>query len=166
MKCWKTLQKMIIACFLYYFRCHKTAIIYQVISRRMSLEGRLQHIQPRINLFKNSFWKLSGKHLWWSIFGKVSTRKSILMKRVFQHKGFPCKCFSCFKVVSDQEKFQVCQLRRGHPLSTYSEWSEKLTFLIPWYEHVRVRIRRLEMLVFWKSLRTYLRDGSLAVANL
>ena len=38
----------------------------------------------------------------------------------------------------------------GHPLSTYAKFSEKLTFLTPWYVHVRVRIRGLEMLVFRK----------------
>ena len=47
----------------------------------------------------------------------------------------------------------------GHPLSTYAKFSEKPTFLTTWYAHVRVRIRRLEMLVFRKILRTYLMDG-------
>ena len=36
----------------------------------------------------------------------------------------------------------------GHPSSAYAKFSEKLT-------QVRVRIRGLEMLVFWKILRTY-----------
>ena len=40
----------------------------------------------------------------------------------------------------------------------YAEISGKLTFLTPWYAHVRVRIRGLEMLVFRKILRTYLMD--------
>ena len=44
----------------------------------------------------------------------------------------------------------------GHPLNTYVKSSEKLTFQTPWYAHVRVRIRGLEMLVFGKILRTYL----------
>ena len=43
---------------------------------------------------------------------------------------------------------------RGHPLSTYPKFSEKLTFLI-------VRIRGLEILVFRKILRTYVIDGPL-----
>ena len=46
----------------------------------------------------------------------------------------------------------------GHPLSTYAEFSEKLTFLTPQYAHVGVRIRGLEMLVFRKILRAYLVD--------
>ena len=46
----------------------------------------------------------------------------------------------------------------SHPLSTYAKFSEKLTFLPPWYVHVRVRIRGSEMLVFRKILRTYLMD--------
>ena len=45
---------------------------------------------------------------------------------------------------------------RGHPLSTYAKYSEKLAFLTPWYAHVRVRIRELEIIVFRKSLPTYL----------
>ena len=47
----------------------------------------------------------------------------------------------------------------GHPLSTYAKFFEKLTFLTPWYAHVRVRIRGFEMLVFRKILCTYLMDG-------
>ena len=50
---------------------------------------------------------------------------------------------------------------RGRALSTYATFSEKLTFLTPWYAHARVRIRGLEMLVFQKILRTYVMDGSL-----
>ena len=53
-------------------------------------------------------------------------------------------------------------LSGAYPLSTYAKFSEKLTFLTPWYAHVRVRIgvRGLEMLVFRKILRKYLMDGS------
>ena len=50
---------------------------------------------------------------------------------------------------------------RGHPLSTYAKFSEKLTFLTLWYGHVYVRIKGLEMLVFRKILRTYLMDDPL-----
>ena len=50
---------------------------------------------------------------------------------------------------------------RGHPLSRYAKSSEKLTFLTPWYAHVRVRIKGLEMSVFRKILRTYLMDDPL-----
>ena len=51
-----------------------------------------------------------------------------------------------------------CHCKRDHPLSTYAKFSEKLTFLTPWYVHVRVYIRGLEMLVFRNILRTYLMD--------
>ena len=44
-------------------------------------------------------------------------------------------------------------------LSTYAKFSEKLTFLTPWYAHVRVHTRGLEMLAFRKILRTYLMDN-------
>ena len=50
---------------------------------------------------------------------------------------------------------------RGHSLSTYAKFSEKLTFLTPWYAHVRVRIRGLKMLIAQKILRTYLMDDPL-----
>ena len=39
---------------------------------------------------------------------------------------------------------------RGHPLSAYAKFPEKLTFLTPWYAHVPVLTRGLEMLVFGK----------------
>ena len=48
---------------------------------------------------------------------------------------------------------------RGHLLSTYAEFSEKLTFLSPLYAHVRLRIRGVEMLAFRKILHTYIMDG-------
>ena len=50
---------------------------------------------------------------------------------------------------------------RGHPSSTYAEFSEKLTSLTSLYAPIRVRIRGLEMLVFRKILRTYLMDDTL-----
>ena len=40
----------------------------------------------------------------------------------------------------------------------YAKFFEKLTLLTPWYAHVRVRIWDLEMLAFWKILRTYFVD--------
>ena len=60
----------------------------------------------------------------------------------------------CVSVLS--VAIQIPILVRGHPLSTYSKFSEKLTFLNHWYAHMRVRIRGLEMLVFRKNLGTYL----------
>ena len=57
-----------------------------------------------------------------------------------------------------------CRLQkiRGHPLSTYAKFSEKLTFLTHWYTHILVPIRGLEKLIFRKILRTYLIDGPLS----
>ena len=52
-------------------------------------------------------------------------------------------------------------LIRGYPFSIYAKFSEKLTFLTPWYAHVRVRIRGLEILIFRKILRTHLMDDQL-----
>ena len=49
----------------------------------------------------------------------------------------------------------------GHLLSTYEKFSEKLTFLTPLCAHKRVRIRRLEMLVFREILRTSVMDDPL-----
>ena len=43
-----------------------------------------------------------------------------------------------------------CREERGQPSITYAKFFEKLTFLRPWYAHVRVHIRVLEILVFWK----------------
>ena len=51
---------------------------------------------------------------------------------------------------------------RGHPLSTYAKFSDRLIFLTPCYAHVRVRIRELDILVFRKTLRTYLMDHPLS----
>ena len=57
-------------------------------------------------------------------------------------------------------------LYRNHPLNTYAKFSEKLTFLTPWYAHVRARIRGSEMLVFRKILRTYLMDEPIGISEL
>ena len=43
--------------------------------------------------------------------------------------------------------------RKEHPLSTYTKFSDKLTFHTPWFEHVHVRTRGREMLVFQKISR-------------
>ena len=56
-------------------------------------------------------------------------------------------------------------LHRGHPLSAYTKFSEKLIFRTPLYVHVRVGIRGLEMLVFREILRTYLMDGPIHTPN-
>ena len=34
-----------------------------------------------------------------------------------------------------------CDLSMIHPFSTYAKFTEKLTFLTPYYAHARVRIR-------------------------
>ena len=47
------------------------------------------------------------------------------------------------------------KIRRGHPLSTYAKFSEKLTFITP-----PPRVMGLEILVFQKILRTYLIDDT------
>ena len=53
-------------------------------------------------------------------------------------------------------------LKRKNPLRLSIKYVRnifrELTFLTPCYAHVHVRIRRLEMLVFRKILRTYLMD--------
>ena len=54
---------------------------------------------------------------------------------------------------------------RDHPVSTYTKFSEKLTFLTPRYAHVPVRIKRLEIMVFRKILRTYSMDDPLRLIN-
>ena len=45
-----------------------------------------------------------------------------------------------------------------HPLSTYAKFSEKLTFLSPWYAHVLVRIRGLEMFFFSENVAYVLNE--------
>ena len=42
----------------------------------------------------------------------------------------------------------VAFIVRDYLFSTFAKFSKKLTILTPWYAHVRVRIRRSEMLVF------------------
>ena len=37
-------------------------------------------------------------------------------------------------------------LQNDHPFSTYAKFFEKLTFLTPWYTHVRARIRNVSFL--------------------
>ena len=42
----------------------------------------------------------------------------------------------------------------NHPRRTYTKFSEKLIFLVPWYTYVRVRIKGWKMLVSQKTLYT------------
>ena len=54
---------------------------------------------------------------------------------------------------------------RDHPVSTYTKFSEKLTFLTPRYAHVPVRIKRFRNNGFPKNLRTYSMDDPLRLIN-
>ena len=71
------------------------------------------------------------------------------MSLKFQNSNFKLLC-----------KIALWSDQRGHALSTYAKFYEKLTFLATWYAHALVRIRGLEMLVFPKILRMYLMDDS------
>ena len=73
-----------------------------------------------------------------SLFSRVSdskywvtdaTKKSLLTQTLPQHK-----CFTIFVSVS------IISIR-DHPFSTFAKFSEKLTFLTPWYAQVRLRLR-------------------------
>ena len=50
---------------------------------------------------------------------------------------------------------QLTSFCRSHSFSAYTKSFEKLTFLTRWYEHVGLRIRGKEMLVFRKILLTH-----------
>ena len=43
-------------------------------------------------------------------------------------------------------------LDRDHPFSTYEAFSEKLTFLTPWYAYLCIRV--YEIVVFWETFVT------------
>ena len=82
----------------------------------------------------------------------------------FQHSSFVNErkklSFVLYSIQgSHRKKKPLRNVTRGHPFSMYAKFCEKLTFLTPYYVHVRVRIRRLEVLVFRKILRTYLMDN-------
>ena len=57
--------------------------------------------------------------------------------------------------------WKLKQAALGSSIKYARKFSEKVTFLTPWYAHVRVPIRGLEMLIFQKILDTYLIDGPL-----
>ena len=60
--------------------------------------------------------------------------------------------FACVLKMDD-----LCSLPvlRDHSFTTYAKLSEKLTFRTPWYAHIRVRIRGLQMLVSQRISRAY-----------
>ena len=78
---------------------------------------------------------------------------TITIRSFFESKSLWKKCKGNTFTLS------IRKLLRRHPLSMYAKFFQKVTFLTPWYAHVRGRIRELEMLVFRKILRTYLMDG-------
>ena len=60
-------------------------------------------------------------------------------------------------------KFAGTASSRGHPLSMYAKFSEKLTFLPPWFAHVRVtHIGSDEFL--WSNLKFVGNISQLAIA--
>ena len=78
---------------------------------------------------------------------------------IFSHKLRVVNFYVLANGLSFWLTFLLILFQRGYPLSTYVKFSEKLTFLTPWYAHICARIRGLEMLVFREILRTYLMDG-------
>ena len=55
---------------------------------------------------------------------------------------------------------------RVHPFSTYTKFSEKLTFLTPWYAHIRVRIREVRNVSFSENFAYVLNAWSLSSQNI
>ena len=49
--------------------------------------------------------------------------------------------FWCFQGVQKETSSMIINTERDHLFSTFSKFSEKLTFLTPWYAHVRERTR-------------------------
>ena len=76
---------------------------------------------------------------------------SLVLIKTFAAAQIPLMALFCLWSLSNPiRKRSVLVL--GHPLSTYAKVFAKLTFQTSWYVQVGVRIRGLEMLVFWKTL--------------
>ena len=57
------------------------------------------------------------------------------------HQSFSARTFLGKKWFCDLQCCRKLITIWNHSFSTYANFSEKLTFLIPWYAHLRVRIR-------------------------
>ena len=64
--------------------------------------------------------------------GKTGTSKKCVVKRKYEYccDIMDCKVIAVFAIHT-----------RDHSFNTYTKFSEKLTFLTPWYAHVGVCIR-------------------------
>ena len=81
---------------------------------------------------------------------------SLVLIKIFAAAKIPLMALFCLWSLSNPIR-ERSVLVLGHPLSTYAKVFAKLTFQT-WYVQVGVRIRGLEILVFWKTLCTYLMD--------
>ena len=71
--------------------------------------------------------------------------------------------FNIYKnVIYPKIQQDLLQSIKHHLFGAYAKVKKKLKFLTPWYAHVRVLIKGLEMLVFRKILRMYKMDGLLS----
>ena len=61
-------------------------------------------------------------------------------------------------------EWQHLPSKRNHPFSKYLKFSEKLTFLTPWYAYVRVRIKGVRNVSFSEYF-AYLVDGCLMLLD-
>ena len=94
----------------------------------------------KIMRFNNNFQIIMAKKakFWWLqiSYHKLFLKKAFLLWTYLQPpipKSRKRRYFSDFKLV----KTSITD----HPFSTCAKFSKKLTFLTPWYAHVRVRIR-------------------------
>ena len=100
--------------------------------------------------FLSHFWARSPIELKLIVFSKRNPHyihESVTDRNCHQKAANP-RCPNSPKFVSNKAKGRIsigCSKKTKH-----AKFSEKRTFLTPWYAHVRARIRRKEMFVFRK----------------
>ena len=94
--------------------------------------------------------------------GIATLQQTIMVKKYINFKvrqGFYLKFLrnGLLKIIleGNLERPFLKKTFRDHLFSTFSEFSEKLTFLTPWYAFILKHIMGLEMLVFREIFRTY-----------
>ena len=128
--------KIIFLLFTTAFKLYAVCHVYSYMSLSL-IEIRLMIGTSHLFVFSNPIelekLKNSGKEI-------MQVTYELAQEEIAQNSGYNLKQRSSSSSSMGKVEYFNHHIVRGHPFSTYAKFSENLTFLTPWYAHVRVRI--------------------------
>ena len=110
--------------------------MYLSASSMINDQGLLQYVWPWYGLF-----------MMWSLF--LSSHRRFC--NAYEHHLRLLKYFPSVYVSFERPWFSYYSSIRDHSFSKYAKFSQKVTFLTPWYASVRVQIMGVRNVSFWEN---------------